>query len=115
MCTNAYKRELGGVFMEEGQVVCYESRNLNVHQHTYVAHDLQLALVIHVLKMWGHYHPSRRFILVSDNSGLSYLFDQLNLNSRKSSWLATISEFDFEIRYIKGKETRLENSRSRRI
>ena len=41
---------------------------------------------------------------MSDHSGLRYLFDQLNLNGRKARWLATISEFDFEIRYIKGKE-----------
>ena len=37
---------------------------------------------------------------MSDHSGLRYLFDQPNLNGRQARWLATISEFDFEIRYI---------------
>ena len=44
---------------------------------------------------------------MSDYIGLSYLFDQPNLNARKARWLATISEFDFEIKYIKGKENKL--------
>lgn len=41
---------------------------------------------------------------MSGHSGLKYLFDQSNINSRKARWFATLSEFDFEIRYIKGKK-----------
>ena len=44
---------------------------------------------------------------MSYRSGLQYLFDQLNLNGRQDRWLATISEFDFEIKYIRGKENRV--------
>jgi len=43
---------------------------------------------------------------MSDHIILWYLFDQPNLNDKQAQWLATISEFDFEIRYIKGKENR---------
>jgi len=35
---------------------------------------------------------------------LRYLFDQLNLNAMQARWLATLSEFDLWIRYIKGKK-----------
>lgn len=48
-------------------------------------------------------------MLMSDHIGLRYLFDQLNLNSRKARWLATISKFYFKIRYIEGKENGVEN------
>ena len=44
---------------------------------------------------------------MTDHSGLRYLFDQPNLNGRQAWWLATINEFDFEIKYIKGKEKRV--------
>lgn len=44
---------------------------------------------------------------MSDHSGLRCMFDQLNLNARKDRLLIIISEFDFEIRYIKGKENEL--------
>jgi len=46
--------------MQEGQVVCYESRKLNEHKRNYVTHDLELATIIHALKM------CRRFVLTSD-------------------------------------------------
>jgi len=52
---------------------------------------------------------------MSYRSGLQYLFDQLNLNGRQDRWLATISEFDFEIKYIRGKENRVVYALSRWI
>ena len=67
-------------------------------------HNIELASVIHALKMWRHYLLGKRFTMMSDHSGLRYLFDRLNLNARQARWLAIVSEFNFEIRYIKGKE-----------
>jgi len=55
---------------------------MNKHKQNYPTHDLELAMIIHALKMWRHYLLSRRFTLMSDHSGLQYLFDQLNLNGR---------------------------------
>jgi len=56
--------------MQEGQVVCYKSMNLNEHKKKYVTRDLELVAIIHALKMWRHYLVGRRFILMSDCSGL---------------------------------------------
>jgi len=84
-------------------IVWFESQKLNEHEQNYLTHDLQLVAIIHALKIWRHYLFGRRFILMSDHSGLRYLFEQPNLNARQARWLATISEFNFEIRYIKGK------------
>ena len=42
-----------------------------------------------------------------DNKILKYLFDQQNLNARKARWLAFLSEYDFEIKHIKGKENKV--------
>ena len=53
--------------------------------------------------------------MISDHSGLRYLFDQPNLNSRKARWLATLSKFDFKIRYIKGKENWVTYALSRKV
>lgn len=57
----------------------------------------------------------QRFILISNHSGLGYLFDQPNLNFRQARWLVTLSEFDFEIKYIKGKENRVAGALGRRV
>ena len=78
-----------------------------------LTHDLELEVIIHALKMWKHYFIGRWFVVMSDHNGLWYLFDKPNFNSIQARWLATINEFDFEIRYIKGKENRVADALSR--
>ena len=50
---------------------------------------------------------------MTDNKGLKYLLDQPNLNARQARWLAFLSEYDFEIQHIKGKENKVSNALSR--
>jgi hypothetical protein len=113
VCTDACKEGLGGVFMQEGKVICYESRKLNEHEVNYVTHDLELAAIVHALKMWRHYLLGRKFVLMTDHCGLRYLFDQPKLNARQARWMALLREFDFEINHIKGKENRVVDALSR--
>jgi hypothetical protein len=112
---DACKEGLGGVLMQEGKVICYESRKLNEHEKKYVTHDLELATIVHALKMWRHYLLGRRFVLMTDHCGLKYLFDQPRLNARQARWMALISEFDFEIKHIKGKENKVEDALSQSV
>ena len=70
MCTDAFKEGLGGVLMQEGSVVFYESRKLNEHEVNNVTHDLELATIVHALKMWRHYLLGRKFVLMIDHCGL---------------------------------------------
>ena len=57
--------------------------------------------------MWHHHLFDRIFLLMSDNISLKYLFDQQNLNVRQTRWLSILSEYDFEIKHIKGKENKV--------
>jgi hypothetical protein len=41
---------LGCVLMQEGRVVEYLSRQVNIHEKNYPTHDLELAAVVHALK-----------------------------------------------------------------
>jgi hypothetical protein len=41
--------------MQEGKVVAYASRQLRKHELNYPTHDLELAAVVHALKIWRHY------------------------------------------------------------
>ena len=67
---------LGGVLMQDKQVVAYASRQLKVHERNYPTHDLELAAVVFVLKLWRHYLYGSRFEVFSDHKSLRYLFDQ---------------------------------------
>jgi hypothetical protein len=63
--------------------------------------------------MWRHYLLGRKFVLMIDHCGLRYLFDQPKLNARYARCMALLSEFDFEIKDIKGKENRVVDALSR--
>jgi hypothetical protein len=113
VCTDAWKEGLGGVLMQEGSVFCYETRKLNEHEANYVTHELELAAIVHALKMWRHYLLGRKFLLMTDHIGLGHLFDQPKLNARQARWMALLREFDFEIKHIKGKENKVVDALSR--
>ena len=55
VCTDACGQGIGGVLMHDNHVVCYESRKFKEHEKNYATHDLELASIVHALKMWRHY------------------------------------------------------------
>jgi hypothetical protein len=115
VCTDACKEGLGGVLTQNGHVICYESRKLKEHERNYATHDLELAAIVHALKMWRHYLMGRKFELKTDHSGLKHLFEQPTLNARQTRWLEFLSEYDFDIKHIKGKENKVVDALNRRV
>src|ERR1044072_4796606 len=95
--------ELGGVSMQDKQVVAYASRQLKIHERNYPTHDLELADVVFVLKLWRHYLYGFRFEVFSDHKSLKYLFDQKELNIRQRRWLEFLKDYDFGLNYNLGK------------
>ena len=52
---NASGIGLGCVLMQEGCVIAYALRQLRKYEVNYPTHDLELAAVVHALKIWRHY------------------------------------------------------------
>jgi hypothetical protein len=65
---------LGCVLMQDGRVVAYASRQLRKHEVNYPTHDLELAIVVHALKIWRHYLMGKRCDLYTDHKRLKYIF-----------------------------------------
>ena len=63
--------------------------------------------------MWIHYLLGKKFVLMTDHISLKYFFTQTDLNARQAIWLSFLSEFDMEIKHIKGKENKIVNALSR--
>jgi hypothetical protein len=101
--------------MQEGHVICYASMKLNEHEINYVTHDIDLASIVHALKMWRRYLLGRIFVLMTDHCGLRHLFDQPKINVRQARWMDLLSEFNFEIKHIKGKENRVVDALGRSV
>ena len=48
---DAYRQGLSYVLMQNGRVIAYASRQLKDHEQRYPTHDLELAAVVHALKI----------------------------------------------------------------
>ena len=111
---DASKMGLGGVLMQDGRVVSYASRQLKVHERNYPTHDLELAAVVFVLKIWRHYLFGSHFEVFSDHKSLKYLFSQKELNMRQRRWLEFLKDYDFELNYHPGKANVVADALSRK-
>jgi hypothetical protein len=87
------------VLMQDGRMVAYASRLLRKHEVNYLTHDLELAAVVHALKIWSHYLMRKRCELYTDYNSLNYIFIQSNLNLRWRRWLELIKDYDLGINY----------------
>jgi hypothetical protein len=94
---------LGCVLMQDGHVAAYASRQLRKHEVHYLTHDLELATVVHTIKIWRHYLMGKRCELYRDHKSLKYIFTQSNLNFRQRRWLELIKDYDLGINYLPGK------------
>jgi len=65
---------LGCVLMQHGRVIAYASRQLKKHEHNYVTHDLEMAIVIFALKIWRHYLYGETYEIYSNHKSLKYIF-----------------------------------------
>jgi len=54
--SDASKKGLGCVLIQKGRVIAYASRQLRPYEENYPTHNLELAAVIFLLKVWRH-HP----------------------------------------------------------
>jgi hypothetical protein len=71
---------LGGVLMQEGQVISYSSRQLRPHEEHYPTHDLEIVAVVMALRTWWHYLLESMVHIYTDHKRLKYIFTQPNLN-----------------------------------
>ncbi|WVZ80978.1 LOW QUALITY PROTEIN: hypothetical protein U9M48_028409 [Paspalum notatum var. saurae] len=102
------------VLMQEGKVIAYASRQLRKHEVNYPTHDLELAAVVHALKIWRHYLFGQRCEIYTDHKSLKYIFTQNELNMRQRRWLEIIKDYDMEIHYHSGKANVVADALSRK-
>jgi hypothetical protein len=111
---DASKQGLGCVLMQEGHMIANASRQLRKHEQNYPRHDLELAVVIHALKMWRHYLLGHRCQIYTDHKSLKYIFTQNDLNLRQRRWLELTKDYDLEIHYNPGKANVVANALRRK-
>jgi hypothetical protein len=89
--------------IQEGRVIAYASRQLKCHEEHYPTHDLELAAVVHALKIWRHYPLGNTYHIYTDHKSLKYIFTHADLNIRQRRWLELIKDYDLNVHYHPGK------------
>ena len=102
------------VLMQDQRVIAYASRALRRHEENYATHDLELAAVVHALKIWRHYLLGNPIHIYSDHKSLKYIFTQSELNLRQRQWLELIKDYDLKIHYHPGKANVVADALSRK-
>jgi hypothetical protein len=113
-CTDASKEGLGRVLLQDGRVIAYVSRKLRKHEENYAMHDLELFSIVYALRVWRHYLIGWYLELKIDHCGSQHIFKQSDLNARQRHWSELLSEYDFDITYIKGIVNRVVDMLSQR-
>ena len=84
--TDASDYAIGGVLLQDGHPVAYESRKLKDAERRYAAHEKELLAVVHCLRGWRHYLLGAPFRVRTDNRAVSHFMSQKNLTGRQGRW-----------------------------
>jgi hypothetical protein len=100
--------------LDNTRVIAYASRALWNHEQNYPTHDLELAAVIHALKIWRHHLMGAKCNIYTDHKSLKYIFTQADLNMRQRRWLELIKDYDLEVYYHPGEANVVADALSRK-
>jgi hypothetical protein len=89
--------------MHDGHMIAYYTCQLCPHEEHYPTHDLELAVVVHALRMWWHYFLGNVAHIFTGKKSLRYFFTQADLNMRQRRWLELTKDYNLEIHFQPGK------------
>ncbi len=70
--------------------------------------------VIEALKTWRYYLMNRKFIIKTDHKSLIHLKNQNLIDTQRvAKWIDFLSQYDFEVEYIKGHDNSAADALSR--
>ena len=99
----------------EGLRPCaFMSKKMIPAERNYPVHEQELLAIICSLKEWRHHLHGRKFRVITDHHSLRYLHTQPHLSARQSRWCEYLSQFDYKIEYMDGKQNVVADALSRR-
>ncbi len=91
-----------------GKPVAFFSRTLKPHERKHHAVEKEACSIIEACRKWHHYLAGKRFLLVTDQQAVSFMFSHQNHGKVKNSkilrWRIELSTLDFDIKYRPGPE-----------
>ncbi|KAH9670463.1 Endonuclease [Citrus sinensis] len=112
--TDASDFAIGGVLMQEGHPIAFESRKLNDTERRYTVQEKEMTAIIHCLRVWRHYLLGSHFTIMTDNVATSYFQTQKKLSPKQARWQDFLAEFDYRLEYKPGKANVVADALSRK-
>nr|GFC60058.1 hypothetical protein CTI12_AA187700 [Tanacetum cinerariifolium] len=112
--TDASDFAIGGVLMQDGHWIAFESRKLNETERKYTVQEKEMTAVVHCLRIWRHYLLGSRFVIKTDNIAMSYFQTQKKLSPKQARWQDFLAEFDYQLEYKSGKANVVADALSRK-
>ncbi len=113
--TDASDFAIGGVLMQEGHPVAFESRKLNNAERRYTVQEKEMTAVVHCFRTWRHYLLGSHFVIRTDNVATSYFQTQKKLTPKQARWQDYLAEFHYDMEYKPGKANSVADALSRRV
>jgi hypothetical protein len=79
-----------------------------------LTHDLELAAVVHALKVWQHYLLGNVCNIYTEHKSLKYIFTQPELNMHQRRWLELIEDYNIQVHYHPSKVNMVADALSRK-
>lgn len=111
--TDASNVALGAVLSQDSKPICYASRTLNDHEKNYSTIEKELLAIVWAIRYLRPYLYGVKFLVRTDHQPLKWLSSLKEPNSRLIRWKIKLSEYEFDIEYVKGKDNKVADFLSR--
>ncbi|PNF18384.1 hypothetical protein B7P43_G12483 [Cryptotermes secundus] len=96
-----------GAILSQGKLgqdkpIAYASRTLNKAELNYATVEKELLAIVWACKHFRPYLLGRKFQIVTDHKGLTWIFNVKDPSSRLMRWKLLLEEYDYEIQYRAG-------------
>ncbi|KAJ8899074.1 hypothetical protein K2173_010227 [Erythroxylum novogranatense] len=112
--TDASDKAIGGVLVQEGHPVAFESRKLNGAEQRYSTHEKEMLVVVHCLDTWRVYLLGTRFVVRTDNVANTFFRTQKKLSAKQAQWQEFLAEYDFVWEHKPGRHNNVADALSRK-
>jgi hypothetical protein len=107
-----------GAILSQGELgkdrpIAYASRTLNAAEINYSTVEKELLALVWASRHYRPYLLGRKFKIVTDHKGLTWIFNVKDPSSRLMRWKLLLGEFDYEVEYRAGKRNCNADSLSR--
>lgn len=120
LSTDASLEGIGAVLsqLQDGDTrarpIAFASKSLNQAQRNYPAHRLEfLALKWSVCDKFSHWLKGHKFTVWTDNNPLTHILTKPKLDCCEQRWVAKLASYDFDIKYISGRQNIVADALSR--